>query len=507
MSPLKVLVVDDERFFREAIQDVLAAASVPCVLASTGTEALELAADEAIGVVILDLQLPDLHGLEVFRRLREDRPDLRVVILSASTDQDDVLTALRLGAFDYLAKPLHEEELALAVSRAGETFEIARGWSGLRGRLQHLEETLADLVNRAREASAAELREAVVDAVATVLQASRTSLLLVDDDEGALRVAAVRGHKSRPEDMDLVPVGEGPAGLALARRESLLVQQAGEDPRFADRVPHDRYATASFAVAPLLDEGRAFGVLCATERHAGAPLGEDDLALLRILAGQAARLLRAPVAEVEAAVLLEPEPAADEAPADADGETQRIAAGGGLCTDLLREICEAVGAEIEPARVFDAALKPVSERVGAAPVSIFLLDPTTGVLRRDAERDGGHRSDRAELPGGRGLAGVVVGTGAIVATEDPASDPRFDAEIDTPADGAAGPLLCGPLRFRGRSLGLFRVFPDQAGRASAEVGEALAAGLSAAVRAVVLYRSLIESIEEVARARRESTGL
>jgi DNA-binding NarL/FixJ family response regulator len=92
MSPsTKVLVVDDERFFREAIHDVLEAADIPCVLAANGAEALESAAEASIGVVILDIQLPDQSGLEVFRQLRETRPDLRVIILSAHTDQDTVL--------------------------------------------------------------------------------------------------------------------------------------------------------------------------------------------------------------------------------------------------------------------------------------------------------------------------------------------------------------------------------------------------------------------------------
>ena len=97
--------------------------------------ALEAAGDPSIGVVILDIQLPDQSGLEVFRQLRDTRPDLRVIILSAHTDQETVLEALRLGAFDYLAKPIHEEELALAVRRALETFGIASGWSRLRRRI------------------------------------------------------------------------------------------------------------------------------------------------------------------------------------------------------------------------------------------------------------------------------------------------------------------------------------------------------------------------------------
>ena len=96
-------------------------------------------------MVILDIQLPDMNGLEVFRRLREIQPDLRVIILSAHAEQEYVLEALRLGACDYLAKPIHEEELALAVRRALETFTLGSDWHRLRERLRSLAGTLDGL--------------------------------------------------------------------------------------------------------------------------------------------------------------------------------------------------------------------------------------------------------------------------------------------------------------------------------------------------------------------------
>jgi two-component system NtrC family response regulator len=138
----RILVVDDERFFREVIGEVLERAGLPYATAETGAAALAAAQDPAIGVAVLDVQLPDLNGIEVFRRLRELRPDLRVIILSAHTDQEYVLEALRLGACDYLAKPIHEEELALAVRRALETFALGADWHRLRERLRSLEGAL-----------------------------------------------------------------------------------------------------------------------------------------------------------------------------------------------------------------------------------------------------------------------------------------------------------------------------------------------------------------------------
>ena len=93
-----------------------------------------------------------------------------------------------------------------------------------------------------------------------------------------------------------------------------------------------------------------------------------------------------------------------------------------------------------------------------------------------------------------------------VATDEPQADPRFDPDVDTPESGEARPLLCLPLVFRAKTLGVLRAFPTTPGRTSPRTGEVVGAALSAAVRNVLLYRSLVESIDEVARARREAGG-
>jgi len=502
MGEPRILVVDDERFFREAIRDTLAGAGLAVELAATGTEALELLGDPRFGVVVLDLQLPDLHGLEVFRRAKQSRPDLRVVILSAHTEQAHVLEALRLGAFDYLAKPLHEEELVFAVRRALATFDLAAGWSGLRDRLGRLESALAELWERAGFAPAGlseELRELVVRSVASVLRAGKTSLLLLDDGPGELRVAATHGRKIPDDGHDPVRLGEGVAGMALARAEPILVADVEADGRFPDQAPQRGYDSGSFAVAPLLAGSRAIGVLCATDRSDG-PMDADDLAMLRILAHQVARLLDRPDAGGGAAGL-EPEALAEleETP-----DLEALPGGDARGVSLVRAICDAVTAEVEPSRIFQAALRQVGEALGAAPVSLFLATGKPGELVREAEWDGGISSDRARLPSGRGLTGFVLESGGIVATDAPARDARFVADVDTPADGAARPLVCGPIRFRGKTLGVFRCFPAKARDASPAFGELLSAALSAAVRNVLLYRSLVQTIEEVAAARRDA---
>ncbi len=503
-----ILVVDDERFYREAIGEILVNEGLPYVAVETGERAIEMAADSTLGVAVLDIRLPDIDGIQVLARLREMRPSLRVVMLSASTDQELVLEALRLGACDYLAKPLHDEELVLAVRRALETYSVTTDWVQLRGRLDRLVARMEELARRLCPLAAAErsamLREGAVQAASEVLEADKVSLMLLDEDDKVLRVVAAVGRGLSLEEMDPVVAGEGVAGIALQRCEPMLVVDVESDPLFAGFTHTERYRSRSFTIAPLIAQGRAFGVLSVTDRAGGGEFGSDDLSLLRLLAMQISELMAAgPEAdasrvEVEQVAVAAAAPlrAAEVLPKGDDGEELD------RDSELARHICQAVVDEVEPARLIQAALRPLAGLLPAAPVALYLFDGETGELVLQGQCDGGVSADRPRLARDRGLTGSVSLTGHIVASQDPRADPRFDPEVDTPESGSAGPLLCLPLRLRGKVVGVFRAFLQDGAVASARTGEVLSAALSAAVRSVLLYRSLVESIEEVAEARR-----
>jgi DNA-binding NarL/FixJ family response regulator/putative methionine-R-sulfoxide reductase with GAF domain len=488
----RVLVADAERFFREAIAEALGEAGIACDVAVSAAEALRaVARDSRIGVAVVDLALDG--GVELLRRLRGERPAIRVIALAGEADQERVLEALRLGAADYLAKPLHDEELVLAVRRALAGFATETGYERLRGRLRSLDAWLAELAEAAQVGGEAALSTRAADAVADVLGATKTSIMLLETAEGPLRVVAATGSSLAPEEMDAVELGEGVAGVAVSMDEVLAVDDVTRDARFSERPFRHRYESGALAVAPLHDADRPLGVLCASDREGGAPFGDDERTLLRVLASQIASLL----ARVRHGELAAPE---DTAPlrawqdrADPDAE-------------LGREVCEALCLEVEPQRLLAAALLPVARRLHASPVSLYLIDSRSGELALEGISDADGRVDRARLPRNRGLCATVLQTGHLVASGRPQADPRFDPGVDTPEDGSAGPLLCVPIRLRGKVLGLARAFPKEPAAASARTGEMLAAGLSAVVRNVLLYRSLLEAIEDLARARRDAGG-
>ena len=118
---LKVMVVDDHPMWRDSVARDLAEAGLTVVAtASTGTEAITRATATRPQVVVLDLQIPAPNGVEVTARLVKDDPTVRVLILSASGEQDDVLEAVKAGATGYLVKSASKDELLDAVRRVSE---------------------------------------------------------------------------------------------------------------------------------------------------------------------------------------------------------------------------------------------------------------------------------------------------------------------------------------------------------------------------------------------------
>jgi len=504
----RILIVDDELFFRNAISDVLGAEGFQCVTTETGEEALEQITDPSLGVVVLDIRLPDIDGIQVLARIRELRPSLRVIMLSASTDQDLVLEALRLGACDYLAKPLHEEELVLSVSRALESYSVAHDWTQLRSRLERLAGAMEGLAQQVMPLSGVArleaLHEGAVRVAAETLEAERTSLMVWTENGDALEVVATCGHRLPLAELERVAPGEGVAGVVLQRGEAMVVRDVSSDPLFAGQTMEDRYATSSFVVAPLLERDEPLGVLCATDRVGAGVFEDEDVALLRILAMQLTELVMARSSGDETVTGIGPHEASASDVAeilpkleDEFEEQERDA-------ELARRVCQAVTDEIEPSRVIRAALAPIVGLLPAAPVAIHLLDAETGRLRLEGECDGSVGSDRGELAPDKGLTGLVMQTGHMIVTPEPALDPRFDAENDTPESGQARPMMCLPIGFRGKVVGVFRAFLPDGEIPSVRTGEVLAAALSATLRSVGLYRSLVASIEEVAEARREA---
>jgi DNA-binding response OmpR family regulator len=111
MDPLRVLIVDDEAELVSALEERLNLRGFEAAGVTTGSEALSLLAETVFDVVLLDLKMPGLGGLEVIRRIKEERPGLQVILLTGWGSEEDAKKGKELGAYDYLMKPVKISEL------------------------------------------------------------------------------------------------------------------------------------------------------------------------------------------------------------------------------------------------------------------------------------------------------------------------------------------------------------------------------------------------------------
>src|SRR5713101_1288004 len=135
MGRATVLVVDDDENIRRYLSVLLPSIQYDVQCCESGEQGLARLASHTPAVVLLDLLLPDLSGLEVLDRIKQSHPGLPVVVLSTVAEIKTVVDAVRRGASDYLTKPFQEQELELTLQNVLEKQELREEVSFLRRRL------------------------------------------------------------------------------------------------------------------------------------------------------------------------------------------------------------------------------------------------------------------------------------------------------------------------------------------------------------------------------------
>ena len=126
--PSSILIIDDQESLRHFLERAMADAGHDVRSAGTGQDALRLFHEQAPDIVLTDLKLPDISGIELLTRFKSETPEMPVILMTAFGEIRNAVEAMKQGAYDYLTKPVNLEQVTLVVDKA---LESARMWREL----------------------------------------------------------------------------------------------------------------------------------------------------------------------------------------------------------------------------------------------------------------------------------------------------------------------------------------------------------------------------------------
>src|SRR5713101_9310858 len=190
-SAAKILITDDNLMNRRLLAAVFESQGFQIRLSESGEEALKEIAAEVPSVLLLDLRMPGMDGLEVLRKAKEVAPQLPVILLTAHGDLPDAVQAIKLGAYDFLARPINNDKLVLTVRRALERQQLM-------GEVQDLRRQLDAASSLGRFNTSGQAIRGIVHQIQQVAGSSLTVLIQGETGTGKELVArAIHQQSSR----------------------------------------------------------------------------------------------------------------------------------------------------------------------------------------------------------------------------------------------------------------------------------------------------------------------
>jgi len=289
----KILIVDDDSLIRKITSDILEGENFQVFTAKNSIEGFDLLKREDIDVILLDIVMPFESGIEMIPKIREISPEAAIIIATAHASIDSAIDAIRLGAYDYIKKPVNRDELLHSIKNALERQGLIREnralVENLEKRIKRLE--LFEKISRAISSTLAldELLEKVMDITKAIIGAEACSILLLDDATGELVFKVALGDKGDEVKEFRIRPGQGIAGCALERGEPILVSDATKDRRFfKDPDEKSGFRTKSIIAVPLFLKNKTVGVIETLNKADGNLFDSEDTEMLITMAGQIA---------------------------------------------------------------------------------------------------------------------------------------------------------------------------------------------------------------------------
>ena len=281
MDPEKkhILIVDDEFSICEVLGQFLKKDGYNVSMASSGEEALEILGRTPVHMIISDIKMPGISGVDLLKHVKETTRSLPVLMTTGFPTLDTAIEALKLGAYDYMTKPFHLEEIGEKVRRAFSTIKLQEE-NLLFSKLVSLHEVTKELT---ATLEVHELNYKFLDFSLKMVKADGGALLLIDST-GKLAITETAGEHFNPSywlNQSLVSTSR----YVAQQQEPALITTAS--------VPHnDRQLQlpdelGSLISFPLKTVSRVIGVLNLVRLKKNEPLSDLDLEIVNVLASQA----------------------------------------------------------------------------------------------------------------------------------------------------------------------------------------------------------------------------
>jgi PAS domain S-box-containing protein len=301
----RVLVVDDEPSIREILAEFLAGEGHAVCTAESVSEATALLEREELDVVVTDIILPQASGIELLRLLSSRAPSVKVVLITGEPNVATATEAVRLGAFDYLPKPVTQSAISRVVDSAARVKAVEDENTRYRERLEQIvrertrriqeyTERLRQVADRTQGfamcADVADLAPSVLALFADAMAAQGGSFYHVAGDGLDLVASLDEGHQRR---RIALPLEDGTIlASALERREGRAIRDLGDHPELKRSGWHG-YRDGSLLVLPCVDAGGEVYGIVTLHNKSQPPFTEEDLEIGRIVAGHAVEAIRA----------------------------------------------------------------------------------------------------------------------------------------------------------------------------------------------------------------------
>ncbi len=294
----RVLLVDDDKGLLDSISDFLSLENFDVEIVNEGQKALDIIQEKNFDLVITDIKMPGLSGLEVLKKTREIDPELPVMVMTGFASLETAIEAVRDGAYEYVTKPFDMDKFLNTVTRAVKQRQLAKENKELVNNLVDLDRQLESRLNQifalgevtkviTNISDLDTVLEAIVNISSEITKAENVAVLLLDESTSEMVVQMFKGFDAKALAKLRVKVGEGVFGAVAYRKRPLRRFDIKSENIALSKRESDILCGKDFLCLPINYRDSIFGILVLSDFAKENSVSENEVRVLSILSHQA----------------------------------------------------------------------------------------------------------------------------------------------------------------------------------------------------------------------------